>query len=104
MEPYPKYERAHVSDPGGCEVKIEKGVPIPSRSSRSRNASFDAIDWSLLEIGDSFLIDAGSSGGLKKRARAAGIEIEIRTTKYNETRYGGKQGRSAVQFRIWRVK
>lgn len=83
----------------GGGVKVEHGIPIPKKPGAHRNLSFDAINWSLLGLGDSFRIDANSSGGLRKRATAAGIEIEIRAIEFHDEYH-----RKAKAFRVWLVQ
>jgi hypothetical protein len=75
---------------------IERNVPIPPRRRSERQVTLDALPWSQMEIGDSFVYEGGSSGGMKNAARRAGIEIEIRVLRI--------EGRAARSFRIWRVK
>lgn len=67
-------------------MKVESGIPIPRKPglNANRNLAFDAIDWSRLGIGDSYRIEANSFGGLRKRATAAGIEIEIRAIEFHD--------------------
>ena len=82
-------------------MKVEHGIPIPRKPGlhAHRNLAFDAIDWSALGVGDSYRIEANSSGGLRKRATAAGIEIEIRAIEFHDNNH-----RKAKAFRVWRMK
>ena len=84
------------------ETEVEHGIPIPRKPGlhAHRNLAFDAIDWSALGIGA--LRPASrrnSSGGLRKRATAAGIEIEIRAIEFHDSNH-----RKAKAFRVWRTK
>lgn len=81
-------------------MKIDVGVPIPRKPSTNRNLEFDAIEWSALGVGDSFVLESKSSGGLHKRATKAGIEIEIRAIAYDD----GRLRKVAKAFRVWRIK
>lgn len=85
-------------------MMIDKGVPIPKKKNPGRNRDFDDIGWEQLEVGDSFLIDSMTSGGLRKRAEACGIKIEIRATAYKSGQYATPGNKIPIQFRVWRVK
>jgi len=82
-------------------ISIEKNVPLPPRRKSARQAMLDALPWNRMEIGDSFVYEGRSSGGMKKAARRAGIEIEIRADRMQPGQFGGM---AATSFRIWRVK
>jgi len=64
------------------EIKIEKGVPIPTRRSNSR------YPWREMQIGDSFVV-ASSAQAVHSSASYAHIKITTRAVD------GG--------IRVWRV-
>ena len=82
-------------------ISIEKSVPMLPRRKRGRQATLDALPWRRMEIGDSFVYEGRSSGAMKKAARRAGIEIEIRAERMDRGPLGGMVAQS---FRVWRVK
>ena len=64
--------------------KIERGIPIPTRS-----GPWDWMD--KLEVGDSFLIAAGKIATIRNAASHRKMKIATRRSKSNE-------------YRVWRIK
>jgi hypothetical protein len=81
-------------------VSIEKDIPIPPPKSQ-RKANLDALPWKQMEVGDSFVYEGHSSGGLHLAAQRAGIKIVIRVQSADPGTNGGPP--KARSFRIWRV-
>ncbi len=81
---------------------MESGVPLPPKPGGThRNRLADSIPWGEMKVGDSFIYRYKSSGGLRKRAKAAGISIEIRAVEYETGRDPSIQ--IACAFRVWRT-
>lgn len=70
------------------EITIEKGIPIPPKSRRSK------YPWEQMEIGDSFQVEGQKSVGFPKAFLEKGWEFERRTYQENGTDF----------VRVWRTK
>ena len=78
---------------------VEKNVPLPDKKSRS--GALSQLPWDRMEVGDSFVYEHNSSGGLRKAAKNAGIEILIKGISVIHT---VGHGTKCDKWRIWRVK
>lgn len=64
------------------EVKIEKGIPLPSRGGANGNAKYP---WRTMEVGDSFLVPAKTprkfSAHMAQAQRNTGHKFASRTVE-----------------------
>jgi hypothetical protein len=81
-------------------IRIEKNIPIPIAKNQ-RKVHLDALPWKQMEVGDSFVYEGHSSGGLHLAAQRAGIKIVIRVQGAEPGSNGGPP--LARSFRVWRV-
>ena len=72
-------------------IKIDKGIPIPSRRNK--------YPLSQMEVGDSFLIKSGKLDAMKTRNRVASSITSYRRQGWNFTQRLVENG-----IRIWRIK
>lgn len=73
-------------------ICIEKGIPFPGKPRKPH--PLDEAPWKDLEIGDSFTFIHGTSAGVHKRAKAAGIQIAVKCITDN----------APYTYRVWRTK
>jgi hypothetical protein len=80
-----------------AKIKIEKGVPIPGRSS-----PYDELAEAMktMEIDDSFLYRVKYPERFRTAARQAKIKIAVRLVDPNGSRAKG----TLREYRVWRIK